>query len=180
MNKFIKTTIFLTALFIANLTIGQERINPVIENYGGILDAPHAVEKPDPNLQYNIVIDIATNNADKDEIAYSLFNVARLLNLHVMGGVPKENMNVVLAIHGGAAYTVMNNEEYKKKYDVDNPYLELYKELKAAGVKMFACSQSLMGRGIDHTKMVPEVQVATSMLSVMTTYQLKGYAALKF
>ena len=70
---------------MSSLTFGQGRINPVIENYGGIFDAPYAIEKPDPNQQYNIVIDIASNDADKDEIAYSLFNVARLMNLHVMG-----------------------------------------------------------------------------------------------
>ncbi len=180
MNKFSKATLLLTTLFITQISFGQGRINPVVKGYGGIFDAPYAVEKPDPKMQYKIVIDIASNDADPDDVAYSLFNVARLMNLHAMGGVPKENMHVVLAIHGPAAFSVMNNEEYKKKYDVDSPYLELFKELKAAGVKMFACSQSLRGRSIDHTKMVPEVGVATSMLSVMTTYQLKGYAALKF
>ena len=177
-----RNTLFLSLalLFIANLSCSQGRINPTIKGYGGIFDAPYAVEKPDPTMQYKIVIDIASNDAEPDGIAYSLTNVARLMNLHAMGGVPKENMHVVLAIHGPAAFSVMNNEEYKNKYDVDSPYLELFKELKAAGVKMFACSQSLRGRSIDHTKMVPEVGVATSMLSVMTTYQLKGYAALKF
>lgn len=177
-----RNTLFLSIalLFIANLSCSQGRINPTIKGYGGIFDAPYAVEKPDPTMQYKIVIDIASNDAEPDGLAYSLTNVARLMNLHAMGGVPKENMHVVLAIHGGAAWIVMNNEEYKKKYDIDSPYLELFKELKAAGVKMFACSQSLRGRNIDHTKMVPEVGVATSMLSVMTTYQLKGYAALKF
>ena len=180
MNRLSKYTLLAVSMFMVNLAVAQDRINPIIKNYGGIFDAPYAEEKPDPNQQYNIVIDIATNDAEPDGIAYSLTNVARLLNLHAMGGVPKENMHVVLAIHGGAAYSVMNNDEYKKKYDVDSPYLGLFKELSEAGVKMFACSQSLKGRGIDHTKMVPEVKVATSMLSVMTTYQLKGYAALKF
>ncbi len=180
MNKLKSFCLTFSLLFIADLSFSQGRINPSIEGYGGIFDAPYAVEKPDPNQQYNIVIDIATNDAEPDKVAYSLYNVARLMNLHAMGGVPKENMHVVLAIHGAAAYAVMNNEEYKNKYDVDSPYLDLFKELKEAGVKMFACSQSLRGRGIDHTKMVPEVGVATSMLTVMTTYQLKGYAALKF
>lgn len=180
MNKMKPVLALLILLCLANFSVAQKRINPAVENFGGIFDAPHATEKPDPNQQYKIVIDIATNDAEPDGIAYSLYNVARLMNLHVMGGVPKENMHVVLAIHGGAAFAVMNNEEYKKKYDVDSPYLELFKELKEAGVQMFACSQSLMGRSIDHEKLVPEVTVATSMLTVMTTYQLKGYAALRF
>jgi len=175
-----KLLIITAFLCSGSVAFGQGRINPAIENFGGIFDAPYATEKPDPTQQYKIVIDIVTNEAKPDGIAYSLYNVARLMNLHVMGGVPKENMHVVLAIHGNAAYAVMNNEEYKKKYEVDSPYLELFKELKEAGVQMFACSQSLRGRGIDHEKLVPEVSVATSMLTVMTTYQLKGYAALKF
>ena len=170
----ILVTICVTSLY------GQGRINPAVKSFGGIFDAPHAEEKPDPNMEYKIVIDIATNDSGPARVGYALNNVARLVNLHVMGGVPKENLNIVLAIHGGAAYSVMNNEEYRKKYDTDNPYLKLFKELDDLGVKLFACSQSLMGRGIDHTKMAPQIKVATSMLTVMTTYQLKGYAALKF
>jgi len=63
---------------------------------------------------------------------------------------------------------------------VNNPNLKLYEELNAAGVKMFVCGQSLIARKIDRTKMVPEVKIATSMLTTLTTYQLKGYASLKF
>lgn len=182
MSRLIKSISIITLLLLFSISplSGQNRINPIVKGYGGILDAPHATEKPDPNMEYKIVIDIATNDGGPDEVAYSLFNVARLINLHAMGGVPKENLKIVLAIHGGAAYAVMDNKSYKKKYKVDNPHLALFKELKEAGVQLFACSQSLMGRGINHKKIAPEIEVATSMLTVMTTYQLKGYAALKF
>jgi intracellular sulfur oxidation DsrE/DsrF family protein len=104
----------------------------------------------------------------------------RLLNLHASGGVPKEKLHVILAIHGGAAYTVMNNEAHRTKYGVDNPNLKLYQELSDAGVKIYVCGQSLIARNIDRTKMVPQMKVATSMLTVLTTYQLKGYAVLRF
>jgi intracellular sulfur oxidation DsrE/DsrF family protein len=167
-------------LILANTAFSQTFINPIIKGYGGIMDAPHAVEKPDPTIEYKVVIDIATGDSDPEAVMYSLQNVARLLNLHAMGGMPANKMNVVLAIHGGAIWSTLDNETYKAKYGVDNPHLPLFKELEDAGVRLFACSQSLMGREIDHTKLASEVKVATSMLSVMTTYQLKGYAALKF
>lgn len=173
-------SVIVTLFLIANMAHGQGTINPIIKNYGGILDAPHAVERPDPSMEYKVVIDVATGDSDPKAVMYSLENVARLLNLHAMGGMPAEKMNVVLAIHGGAIWSTLNNDTYKEKYGVDNPHLPLFKELEAAGVRMFACSQSLMGRDIDHTKLASEVKVATSMLSTMTTYQLKGYAALKF
>jgi intracellular sulfur oxidation DsrE/DsrF family protein len=180
MSPFKKFSFAFGLFLVCNLAISQETINPIIKGYGGILDAPHALERPDPNMEYKIVIDVATGDSDPKAVMYSLENVARLLNLHAMGGVPADHMKVVLAIHGGAVWSTLDNETYNAKYGVDNPHLPLFKELAAAGVRMFACSQSLMGRDIDHTKLASEVKVATSMLSTMTTYQLKGYAALKF
>jgi len=165
---------------VSMLSFSQQRVNPVIKSYGGIFEIPYAVEKPDPTLDYKIVIEIERGSEKPDTLNWALNNVARLINLHVVGGVPKEKLQVILAIHGSAAYTVMNNEEYKTKYGVPNPNLKLYQELDQAGVKMFVCGQSLIARKIDRHKMVPEVKVATSMLTILTTYQLKGYAMLKF
>jgi intracellular sulfur oxidation DsrE/DsrF family protein len=169
-------------VFISLATWAQlpNRINPVIKNYGGIFEVPYAAEKPDPSMNYNIVIEVERESEKPDSLSWALNNVARLLNLHVMGGVPASKLNVVLAIHGGASYTTMNNEAYKAKYKVDNPNLKLYDELQKAGVKMFVCGQSIINRKVDRTKLVPQVQIATSMLTTLTTYQLKGYAYLKF
>lgn len=180
MKKLNKFLIAIAALLIINTSFAQEKINPIIKGYGGIIDAPFAVEKPDPNQEYKIVIDIATGDADPKAVMYSLENVARLLNLHAMGGVPAKNMKVVLAIHGQAIWSTLDNDTYKAKYGVDNPHIPLFEELESAGVKLFACSQSILGRDIDYTKLAPSIKVATSMLSTLTTYQLKGYAALKF
>ncbi len=156
------------------------RVNPVIKDFGGIFEIPYAIEKPDPALTYNIVIEVERESEQPDTLNWALNNVARLLNLHAVGGVPREKMNVILAIHGGATYTTMNNDAYRSKYKVDNPNLKLYQELQAAGVKMFVCGQSLIVRQVDKNKMVPEVKISVSMLTVLTTYQLKGYAVLKF
>ena len=175
-----KNVLILILLGVSVSSFSQSRINPVIKSYGGIFEIPYAAEKPDPSLDYNIVIEIERASDTPDSTNWALYTVARLINLHVMGGVPKEKLHVVLAIHGAAAFSVMNNDTYKAKYGVDNPTLKLFRELQQAGVKMFVCGQSLIARKIDRYKMVPEVKVASSMLTVMTTYQLKGYAALKF
>jgi len=158
----------------------QPRVNPVIRDFGGIFEIPYAIEKPDPSMNYNIVIEVERMSDKPDTLNWALNNVARMLNLHAVGGVPREKMNVVLAIHGGATYTVMNNEAYRAKYKMDNPNLKIYQQLQAAGVKMFVCGQSLIARDVDRNKMVPEVKVSVSMLTILTTYQLKGYAVLKF
>jgi intracellular sulfur oxidation DsrE/DsrF family protein len=175
-----KNLLCLAFMCFSVVAYSQGRINPVIKSYGGIFEIPYAEEKPDPAVDYNIVIEIATASDKPDSTNWALYNVARLINLHVMGGVPKDKLHVVLAIHGGAAFSVMNNDAYKAKYGVDNPSLKLFQELQQAGVKMFVCGQSILARKIDRFKMVPEVKVATSMLTTMTTYQLKGYAPLTF
>ncbi len=166
--------------FTVSIGYAQTRIFPAVKNYGGIFEIPYADEKPDPTLDYKIVIEVERENEKPDSLNWALNNVARVMNLHVMGGVPKEKLDVVIVLHGGATYNVMENETYKKKYKTDNPNLLLFKELSKAGVKIFVCGQSLINRKVDRTKMVPEVKIATSMLTTLTTYQMRGYAYLKF
>jgi intracellular sulfur oxidation DsrE/DsrF family protein len=161
-------------------SFSQTRIFPVVKSYGGIFEIPYAEEKPDPSLDYKIVIEVERESEHPDSLSWAINNVARLVNLHVMGGVPKEKLNVVMVIHGGATYNVMENAAYMKKYKTNNPNLRLFKELADAGVKILVCGQSLINRKVDRMKIVPEVKVATSMLTTLTTYQLKGYALLKF
>jgi len=176
MKSFLAFCLILMSL----VSYSQSRVNPVIKSQGGVFEIPNAAEKPDPSLVYNIVIEVERESLKPDTINWALNNVARLLNLHAVGGVPAKNMNVVIAIHGGATYTAMNNEAYREKYKKDNPNLELYSELEKAGVKMVVCGQSLVARQVDRNKLVPGVKVALSMLTTLTTYQMKGYAVLKF
>lgn len=175
-----RTFLLIGLIFTSGYVIAQSYIFPVIKNYGGIYDIPDAVEKPDPNIQYNIVIDMATGSEPADQVHFGLNNIARMINLHSMGGVPKENMNIVVAVHNEATYTLLENDLYRDRYKKDNPNLPLYDELCNAGVKFFVCGQSLISRKVNPKKIHPKVGIATSMLTVFTTYQLKGYAALKF
>jgi intracellular sulfur oxidation DsrE/DsrF family protein len=175
-----KIIIVLVCSLISGSVSGQQRINPVIKTAGGIFEVTDAVEKPDPGLTYKIVIELFSASDDPKEINQALNNVARLINLHVSGGVPRENLQIVVAIHGEATYTITNSSTYEKKYNVPNANLTLYKELAEAGVKFVVCGQSLRARNVERSTIIPEIKIATSMLTVVTTYQLKGYAYLKF
>ena len=162
------------------IAVAQQRINPVMKKSGGIFDVPDAVEKPDPKMKYDIVIELFSAPDNPKEVNQALNNVSRLINLHVMGGVPKENLNVVVAIHGEATYSITDSKTYEKKYDCPNPNIDVYKELAEKGVKLFVCGQSLVARKVDRPTIIPEIKIATSMLTVVTTHQLKGFAYLKF
>jgi intracellular sulfur oxidation DsrE/DsrF family protein len=175
MNK-LWTALWLVALG-ANAQTPQ---NPVIKSYGTINDIPFATVKADPSMDYNIVIDVMTGSGKPDQVNPSLDNVARLLNLHAVAGVPLEKIHVVLSVHNESVFALTNNATYQKRYRVNNPNLKLLEELHQAGVKITVCGQSLVKRNIDYRSLVPQAEVAVSMLTTLTTYQLKGYAVLKF
>ncbi|MEQ9164902.1 MAG: DsrE family protein [Fulvivirga sp.] len=172
--------IFSILFFVAVSAKAQERQNPVVSPFGGIYDIPEATIKADPELEYKVVIDLVTGNEDAKEFNWSLNNVARMLNLHAVSGADMSRMKVVVAVHGEATYSIANDKRYKAKYGVENPNKELIKALTNAGVTIAVCGQSLKGRGVATDEVLEEVAIATSMLTTVTTYQLKGYALLKF
>lgn len=171
----------LCLLIVTSSLFGQKRLNPIVADFGGIFEIPNAVMTPDPKLKYNIVIDVASESENPKQINDALNNVARLLNLHAAGGVPKENLHVVLAIHGGATYALLNDKAYQTKYGTENPNTKLIQALSESGVvDLFICGQSMIARRVDPENISSLAKVATSMLTTVTTYQLKGYANLKF
>lgn len=173
-------TFVIVIVCISTIPVTAQYVNPVIKNYGGIVAVPDAVERPDPEMDYKIVVDLASGSNGPGEVNPSLVNIARMINLHAVGGVPADKIKVVVAVHNEATYTIMDNASYRERYKTDNPNLALYAELQLAGVEVFICGQSLAARNIDRNRMANDVSIATSMLTVLSTYQLKGYAWFKF
>ncbi len=152
---------------------------PVIKNFGGIYAIDEATVIPAADQRYDIVIDLYAGD-NPAQINGSLNNVARMINLHAIGGVHPDSINVVLAIHGKASKIVLDDEGYLSRYNVKNPNNDLIRELKASGVKLTVCGQSLIGRKIDPEELNENIEIATSMLTTVTTYQMKGFSLLKF
>ena len=150
-------------------TIACPRRSGVIKNFGGIYAIDQATVVPNADQRYDIVIDLYSGG-DATQLNGSLNNVARMINLHAIAGVYPDSINVVLAIHGKAIKVVLNDDGYLSRYDVKNPNNELINELKEAGVKLAVCGQSLIGRKIDPTELNENIELATSMLTTVTTY----------
>ena len=172
-------TLIAFLLLLAPALPAQEKVTPVVP-FGGIYAIPEATVTPDPSLEYKLAIDVVSGSEVPDSLAAGLYNVARMLNLLSVGGVPDENVEVVLAIHGGATFAVVNDAAYREQYGTDNPNLPLIRALKEAGVKVTVCGQSLIGRGIPTDAVAEEVEVATSMLTTVAMYQMRGYGLLRF
>ncbi len=178
----LKITTFFALLLITQFSFAQSRnwVNPIIKGYGRILELEKVDVKPDPNLDYKILIELVHDMDKPERINFSASNVARLINLHAVGGVKKENLDVAVVIHAEATNSIINNEAYQKKYDKDNPYIDLFKELSEAGVEIIVCGQSLALYRNEVKDVIPQVKIATSALTAVSTYQLKGYAYFKW
>lgn len=161
------------------LLLAQHAQYPVVKGFGGIYEVSRSI-KPDAGITYKIVIDVKTSQSEKDRINRGLNNVARMMNLHGLGGVRSENLNVVAVVHGGATEAILNNNAYRQKNGVDNPNLELIDALNKAGAKVYVCGQSLLSREYEHDEVNPEVTIGLSMLTVVTEHMHKGYKLLVF
>lgn len=172
--------VLLYCLSIAVTGYCQERQFPVVKNYGGIFPVENPAPVTDASMEYKVVMEISMPSEDPKELNFGLNAIARLVNLHAMAGVPANRLKVVVAVHGEAAYCLTDDAAYQTRFKTNNPNLGLLTELRARGVDLYVCGQSLVARKIDRKTLAPEIQVALSALTTLTTYQMKGYAFLKF
>jgi len=172
---------FLFSMLLSGALLAQkpEAEFPIVKQFGGIYPIENATYFPDADRIYNIVIEVKTNDKN-NEINVALINIARLMNLHVMGGVKPENLHVVAIIHGSATTSIMNDDAYLKRFNVKNPNTDLIKELRKAGLKILICGQSMLARNVREEDLAEGVEISLSMLTAFTTYQLQGYASLQF
>lgn len=165
---------------LATLQAQRSYVYPVVKGYGGIYAIPEATVLPDPMIPYKMVVDVASGSQHPDSLSVGFHRVARMLNLMAVGGVPADQLEVVLAIHANATYGIMEDEAYQQKYGTNNPNLGIIKALKEAGVRLTVCGQSLIAREVPFKSVTPEVEVATSMLTTVAMYQMQGYGLIKF
>ena len=180
MHKLIQSTLILISTLGCSTLFGQSAQFPIVKDYGGIYEIPDATERPDPTLTYKLLVDLSTAAEDNKQISRWVDNVARLMNLHGLAGVPKGALKVKVVVHGGAIFTLLNNAQYQERFQTDNPNLKVYEALLEAGADIMVCGQSLIARKMVTKDLWPGVRVAHSALTTITTYVPQGYVLLKF
>jgi len=170
-----------TAVFLVSVAaVAQTPHYPLVKGHGGIYEIPDATERPDGTLEYKILVDLTSPSEDPKQISRFVDNVARMMNLHGLAGVTKDRIKVKVVLHGGGIFTLLNDENYKKKYEVNNPNLVVFEALEEAGAEILVCGQSLIARNLKTSDLWPGVTVAHSALTTITTYAMQGYIVLKF
>lgn len=157
-----------------------ERHTPAIAGYGEVVHLPDAAEQLDPTRQYKLIVDLTQLGRSNDAPLAGLEAAARFLNLAALAEVPRENLHLVMVIHGEGTAHALANAKYTELHGQDNPSLPLIRQLVTYGVKVFVCGQALAGAGFAHAWVAEEVDVAVAALTVLVNYQLQGYALLQY
>lgn len=145
--------------------------------YSGVISVNAPTEMPDPNMDYKILFELTNNNPDSTikEVNGGLDEIARILNLHVAGGIPSKRLKPVIIVHGAGLNALKNNEAYQKKYKVDNPNIALIHDLEKLGARFIACGQAMAFFEVKKEELLPEIKISFSAQTVITSYQLKSY-----
>ena len=152
----------LLLLLLSPLSFANEQ---PINGFGYYYKVPEHAAIND-STQFKIAFDVA-DGAKKGEQNNAMNSLARFINMHVAHGIKPENIKLALVVHGGASVDVLSNDEYKKRFNVDNKNASLIKQLLANNTQVFVCGQSAT-----HFKVAPKhlIQGVTMSLSAMTAH----------
>jgi intracellular sulfur oxidation DsrE/DsrF family protein len=146
-----------------------------VAGYNAAKDIPGARELPDPNVDYKVVFSVAAN-AKPDEIHPTLKTIALYLNTLAHNGVPANHRHLAAVFHQGGGDAVLANDVYKARHDgIENPNIAMLRELKQAGVELRVCGQGLLGKKLEPSQVLPDVQVDLWAMTTMVNLQLRGY-----
>jgi intracellular sulfur oxidation DsrE/DsrF family protein len=146
-----------------------------VAGYDAAKDIPGAKELPDPKVDYKVVFSVAAN-AKPDEIHPTLKTIALYLNTLAHNDVPANHRHIAAVFHQGGGDAVLANDVYKTRHNgTDNPNIAMLHELKQAGVELRVCGQGLLGKKLEPSQVLPDVQVDLWAMTTMVNLQLRGY-----
>lgn len=145
--------------------------------WSGVIPVADPTEVPDLKRDYKLLFELSEKNPDSlaKDINSGLDEVARVMNLHFASGIPAKQIIPVVVIHGPGLEALMTNERYKKKHSIDNPNLQLIKDLENAGAKIIACGQAMAFHELTKEDLLPEIKISLTAQTVLSNYQLQGY-----
>ncbi|MBO0341100.1 DsrE family protein [Muricauda lutimaris] len=167
-------------IFMTFSGISQEKKSgPVVEGYGQVWAIENPDFKTDTSQEFKVVFDVKDGPESDTEININLNTVARFLNLHAQNGIPLSQLKVALIVHGTAARNLLSDEAYQKRYQVQNPNLELVEKLLDAEVEVIMCGQSSKTRDLPKEDLIPGVKIALSAMTANIQLQNQGYRPIK-
>ena len=176
-SKFI--TLICLSLMAHGLT-QTKKSGPVIMDYGRVWRVDNQDFKINTAKTYKVVFDISYSPNDTAQLNTSIETAARFLNMHAQNGLPLEQLNVALVVHGKAAKDLLWSEAYKTKWGVENPNEKLLTDLMRVGVDIILCGQTFSSEGFLKEDLIKGVQLSLSAMTALIQLQDDNYRLIKF
>jgi len=173
MRKLLACTILLAGL-VGLSGVAMARDLP-IPGVAPAKDQPGAHEYPDPKLTYKIVFDLADGPASPDKVNPGLQGVAEFINTLAKYGVPADHRIIAVVFHQKSTPAILVNDEYRKRYNTDNPDIQLVQAMKKAGVDFRVCGQAVLGNHIDPKTIQPEIELDLWAGITIPNLMMRGY-----
>ncbi|HEY0197420.1 MAG TPA: DsrE family protein [Rhodanobacter sp.] len=148
---------------------------PTIAGAGRMHPLPQAAYQPDRKASYKLVFNLTKGPDKPDEVNPSLDRVARAVNLYTGAGVPLDHLKFVAVASGPATALALNDEQYRKLYNIANPNLPVIAQLRKAGVDVAVCGQAVAEHKYQYDWVDSHVTLALSALTTVSVLQQQGY-----
>ena len=173
MRKLLACTILLAGLIgLSGMAMAQDLPIPGVEP---AKDQPGAHEYPDPKLTYKLVFDLAGGPDTPDKVNPELRGVAEFINTLAKYNVPASHRIIAVVFHQKSTPAILINDEYRKRYNTDNPNIALVQAMKKAGVDFRVCGQAVLGMKIDPKTIQPEIQLDLWAGMTIPNLMMRGY-----
>lgn len=153
----------------------ESRSGPVIEEFGAVYDVPDVDLETPVDRVYQVVFDVSRSSEVPGTVNPWLDTVARFLNMHARAGVPVENMEVAVVLHGEAAKDALLEGPFLDRFGATNRNAELLRHLGEAGVELYMCGQSAASRNLPADGLVEPVRMALSAMTARAVLESRGY-----
>jgi intracellular sulfur oxidation DsrE/DsrF family protein len=185
MRSFLRNACVTAALAGAAMTVNtgwaaEPELGPVVPSFGPVMPPPPGSYNLNSAVHYKVSMDMSETPEFPDDQNRHLVSAARFLNMHARNGIPAENIEFALIVHGKAAKDLLTDEAYQARYNEPNPNTALLKELNAANVPIYLCSQTAGFRGMAPEEFSPTVTMAVSAMTAHVRLQQEGYTLIPF
>ena len=159
------------AAMMITTAVAQEGFStgPVFDDFGPTAAVDADFDVP-TDAEFKLAFDVA-KKAEAGSLNKTLVSAARFINMHAGAGVARENMNVVVVVHGGAVKDVA-----KAKDGEENANTALVEALTKEGVRIVVCGQSAAYYKVATADLLPNVEMALSAMTAHALLQSEGYA----
>lgn len=165
MHRLFLTACLLALPLAANAGPDDFTAGPAIMDFGKTVQIQDA-EDIAPDTVLKVAFDLA-KPADAGKINRGLDSAARFINMHRAAGLPSENVNVAIVVHGGAYADLMTTE--------GNANAPLIAALLENGATITLCGQTAAYRDVDTEQLLPGVTLSLSAMTAHAQLQQSGY-----